>query len=1475
MKKSIKLIYAISLVYLFTTSVKAQVYLTEGFENAFTGNPAAPSGWSQSRLVLIGDGIPEPATTTGEKDWEQNINTAPATWSTVASSGIYPNAAATGSAALFMNDANFGFNGLGNRTISTPIVNLAASTNPYVRFKMFYPSTANNLQFRVMASNDGGTTWAPIMSVYPNAGVVGVMTSATPWEPINVRVPNIYKVANARFALEFTPSNGFNNLLFVDDFSIEEFTPTTITSAASGAWSLPATWVGGIVPNANNNVVIAATHTVSMDMNVERAQNLTLNGGLTYSTTTAAHVLQVLNNFSISATGSYTSGTGVTGKRTYIGANFVNAGVANFANGTSATGGLFWTGYTGAYSGAGTLTSGRIPIVSHICAGGVQYLNPVTVSNIIDLILGTVNVTNLTLGNPGLSTTFTTNKAFGSFSALPTINNTNITARNLNYVTAYATNNVYYVQAPQTIIAGDEIEIISGNRQITGTLGMNTYNNLQLNYPLLVGTTTTGGLTLTRGIIITNTTNIITLNSFISGPIGTIPTTVVTTGTVAGNHGSYIAGPVKIFFPPSANTTNRNFALGVGTAFHNNLPSANIRRHVTVGSGGLAWSSQTITATIENAPTGTANPTLTTIMGSRAYRLNMNGGPGLGVNNTVLLNYDNTTFGPSDNLIGFFNDLRIVQSPALSGPWSERSLTTGTGIITPNTPGSITTTSLTPGPINNGDQYFAWGTTSQFCAGAPASNTVITNAASVCNNGFANLTLANTYTQIGITYQWSAATSSVGPYSAVAGATLSTFTPSNIVTPTWYQVVATCTNGPASTTASPVQITISTNSCQCTNYCASNATNINDEEIFNVSIGTLSNTSTCGQTGGPTSTVSLYSNYSGMIAAPNLIAGNNYTLNVTVGQCNVTAYSGGVTAYIDYNGNGVFTDPGEQVFASASTLFAVAGTQVSTVIAIPVNVGLGIKRMRIIAVENGIGNPDCGTYSWGETEDYCVNFTAPVPCVGAPAANSAVASLTNACPNGSVSLGLATSYTIGGLTYQWSVATTSVGPYVAVPGATNSAYNATNITASSWFQCVITCTNGPASTTSTPVQILVGGSPCQCAAYCTSIAGDPMDDEIFNVSIGTLNNTSNCSQTGGPGSSLNEYSNYAGMVAAPNLAAGNTYTLDVTVGQCNGSAYSGGVTAYMDFNQNGVFTDPGEQVFVSPSTLFAVSGTLVSTVITVPATASLGTTRMRVIAEEGNVGTLECAPYTWGETEDYCINITAPCAAPTVTLAASQTTICSGNSVGLTASGALTYTWNTSATTNSISVTPSVTTSYTVVGENTPGCSDTKTVNIIVNPSPNLTVSPSPTICPGITATMSASGANTYTWSPGNFTTSVISVTPALSTVYNVAGTNTIGCTTNSNITVFVVVCTGLADNSAKENVAYVFPNPNTGEFTIELSNNSFKNIQIFDLMGRIVFSESSLNNKIDVNINSLANGIYYVRVQSNNSVEVIKIVKQ
>ncbi|MEN9340096.1 MAG: hypothetical protein RIQ62_1408, partial [Bacteroidota bacterium] len=141
---------------------------------------------------------------------------------------------------------------------------------------------------------------------------------------------------------------------------------------------------------------------------------------------------------------------------------------------------------------------------------------------------------------------------------------------------------------------------------------------------------------------------------------------------------------------------------------------------------------------------------------------------------------------------------------------------------------------------------------------------------------------------------------------------------------------------------------------------------------------------------------------------------------------------------------------------------------------------------------------------------------------------------------------------------------------------------------------------------------------------------------------------------------------------------------------------------------------------------------------------------------------------------------------PTVVASASSTSICSGASSTLSATGAATYTWMPGNLTGSPMVTPTSTITYTVTGTNASGCSNTATKTITVNPLPNVVANASSlNICAGASTTLSATGAATYTWMPGNLTGSPI-VTPTSTTTYTVTGTNASGCSNTSTVTIVV-----------------------------------------------------------------------------------------
>jgi subtilisin-like proprotein convertase family protein len=131
---------------------------------------------------------------------------------------------------------------------------------------------------------------------------------------------------------------------------------------------------------------------------------------------------------------------------------------------------------------------------------------------------------------------------------------------------------------------------------------------------------------------------------------------------------------------------------------------------------------------------------------------------------------------------------------------------------------------------------------------------------------------------------------------------------------------------------------------------------------------------------------------------------------------------------------------------------------------------------------------------------------------------------------------------------------------------------------------------------------------------------------------------------------------------------------------------------------------------------------------------------------------------------------------PPIVLNVSNTTICSGNTATIVASGASTYTWSNSNTNDTLSLvifSPGTYT-YTVTGTDANNCVVNGQGVITVNPKPILTVKDT-TICSGNSATLTASGAVQYSWNT-NAQTPIINISPTINTTYTVIGTNQNNC---------------------------------------------------------------------------------------------------
>lgn len=162
-----------------------------------------------------------------------------------------------------------------------------------------------------------------------------------------------------------------------------------------------------------------------------------------------------------------------------------------------------------------------------------------------------------------------------------------------------------------------------------------------------------------------------------------------------------------------------------------------------------------------------------------------------------------------------------------------------------------------------------------------------------------------------------------------------------------------------------------------------------------------------------------------------------------------------------------------------------------------------------------------------------------------------------------------------------------------------------------------------------------------------------------------------------------------------------------------------------------------------------------------------------------------------------CVNkdtVTVSLNGLTITAGPNQT-VCSGDSASLNVSGAATYVWSPAASLNNANIAnpmaaPSGTTTYTVIGTSSTGCSDTAFITVTVRALPPVNAGTSLSTCTGGNANLSVTGANTYVWSPAATLSNAFIptpvATPTVTTQYTVTGTDLNGCSNTDTMTVVV-----------------------------------------------------------------------------------------
>ena len=205
---------------------------------------------------------------------------------------------------------------------------------------------------------------------------------------------------------------------------------------------------------------------------------------------------------------------------------------------------------------------------------------------------------------------------------------------------------------------------------------------------------------------------------------------------------------------------------------------------------------------------------------------------------------------------------------------------------------------------------------------------------------------------------------------------------------------------------------------------------------------------------------------------------------------------------------------------------------------------------------------------------------------------------------------------------------------------------------------------------------------------------------------------------------------------------------------CANSAYTLSASGASTFTWTGGPQTSTYVVSPSTTTTYSVQGSILST-----CTSSMSTVTVSV-----NVG------------------------VPTLTASRSSSVICSGNSVTLNGAGAPTYTWagGVYSVTNNAAFYPLTTQQYTLYGTNSCGTGST-VITVTVNPTPTLITSATPSVvCDGNPATLSVSGASTYSWAAATAMGSSLVITPSVSSLYNVSGISSAGCSANASQIIIV-----------------------------------------------------------------------------------------
>ncbi len=317
-------------------------------------------------------------------------------------------------------------------------------------------------------------------------------------------------------------------------------------------------------------------------------------------------------------------------------------------------------------------------------------------------------------------------------------------------------------------------------------------------------------------------------------------------------------------------------------------------------------------------------------------------------------------------------DIRVTKGGTSYSPWRLTGVTTnGTGdntkdpyerVEVANASGTYTITVSHKGSLTGGSQNFSLIVTGLSSAPIVCNATTPTglsidgfgsNSANISWDAVPGATYELRYREVG-TSSW--VTSTV----ASASTSISALSPETTYE---VQVRSLCDDNTSSAYSSLVNFT--TTEVQL-NYCASSSSNVNDEFISRVQLGSIDNATSA----------QFYSDFTNV--STDLTEGETYTITVTPTWTG-TSYAEGYAVWIDYNHDGDFSDSGEQVWSQSAT----QTTPVSGTFTVPSGTYSGATRLRVSMSYNAVPTA-CESFTYGEVEDYTVNLLGSAPDTTAP-----------------------------------------------------------------------------------------------------------------------------------------------------------------------------------------------------------------------------------------------------------------------------------------------------------------------------------------------------------------------------------------------------------------------------------------------------------------------------------------------------------